>query len=591
MFRQRVILTDLAQEKEAFGIDEETFASQIKWTWDSRSIGYVAYRQGQSVLCKVDCADGSAVDVACSASRFTDFDWHPGSSMAVIAEDAECPTELNNEFFSVQGETLPSASLRIVHVESGETQRFAGWDETYNISSLSWSPSGDRILFTALPKPDIRSQCQHLLMLDLTTGKLLRLIEGKRAVFFPVWNGEGSQIAFSERRQAWDDLGGAALKVMRLSDLSERVLLSHVDIRCQIRSWNNDCILVSGQVLDRSLDIYAVSADSGKCVKATIGDMPLRTGVSASEAGSSIAYIAQEKDRFPEVTLESEIPSTAIRVTNYHSQVQRWPKLAGQSVVWQAADGQNVEGILIDARGNAGTDKSPLIVLVHGGPAMTNAYNSFSHYYFELSNPYPIRQWNEQGISVFMPDYRGSSGYGLDFSETIANRLGELEPSDILTGIDYLLAEYGFDPDTIGVAGASYGGYLTMLLAAKYHSRFAAASALCGFVDARLMLYASAKNLESYLHEDAWDPGTLLDSLSPLSYVSSNCPPMLLQAGDLDRIVAPAHSLAFYRLLKKRGGTVRLVTYKNCGHILDHPRQLLCAQEHNLEWFTRWLCE
>ncbi len=395
-----------------------------------------------------------------------------------------------------------------------------------------------------------------------------------------------ASIAFFERRQAWDDLGGASLKIVKVSDLSERVLLPQVEIRCRIRSWNDNSMVISGQLLDRSIDVYAVSTDSGECVKKTVGDMPLRTGASASKTGRSIAYIAQEECRFPEVTVESEAAPDPVRITDYHSQVQSWPRLTQQNVLWRSADGRRIEGALIDARSNSKTDKHRLIVLIHGGSASTNAYNSFIDSYFELWNPYPIKQWNEQGISVFMPDYRGSSGYGLEFRDAIANKRGEMEASDILSGMDHVLAEHGFDPGRVGVTGPSYGGYLTMLLAAKYPSRFAAASSFCGFVDLRLMLYTSDANWET---DDAWNPNKALDSLSPLSYVSSDTPPMLLQTGDIDKRVNPAHSLAFYRLLRRRGGTVKLVTYKDCGHIIDHPKQLLAAQEHNLEWFNRWM--
>ncbi len=586
IFRQRIIVTHLAEQRQTCQVDEEAFGSAIKWTHDCKSFGYLTFRQGQSMLRKVDCADGSAADVVCSGSRFTDFDWHPRSSRAAVAEDAECLPELKNEIFSVQGELPASSSLLIIDTDSGEAHRFGGRGGIYNMTDLSWSPTGDKVLFTALPEPDLRSQEQHLWILDVITGKLQHLIKGERAIFFPVWNEDGSQIAFSERKQCWDDLHGAALKVIRLSDLSERVLIPQAEIHCRIRSWNNDRILISGQLQNRSIDVYEVSADSGKCNKATIGDMPLRTGVSASQAGRNIAYIAGEAERFPEVMLESKTAPNLIRLTNYHSQVQHWPRLTQRNVIWQSADGRDIEGVLIDARGNAKIDNHPLIVLIHGGSASTNAYNSFFHSYFELWNPYPIRQWNEQGISVFMPDYRGSSGYGLEFREAIVNRRGDLESNDILSGIDYLLTEDRFDPGRIGVAGLSYGGYLTMLLAAKYPSRFAAASSFCGFVDVRLMLYTSDANWET---DEAWDPNKVLDSLSPLYYVNSNCPPMLLQTGDRDRNVDPAHSHAFYRLLKNHGGTVKLVTYKDCGHFIDHPKQLLCAQEHNLEWFTRWL--
>ena len=587
IYHHRVILTDLVQQKQTCRIAEQVLP-QIKWTWDSKSIGYITVHEGQSVLRRVNCEDGSVEDIASSMGRFTAFDWHPSSPRLAIAEDAPPQEAFDNELFSVQGELPPGPSLLIIDTESGESQRFGGWDQTYGISCLSWSPSGEKVLFTALPEPDIRVQYQHLLMLDLTTGKLLRLIGGERAIFFPVWNEDGSQVAFFERRQCWDDLGGAALKILRLSDLSERVLLSHVELNSRIQSWNNDRILVSGQVVDRSQDVYAVSADSGECVKATIGNVPERIGASVSEAGSSIAYVAHKEDTFPEVMLESEAAPIPVRITDYHCQAQSWSKLNQQSVIWQSADGLSIEGVLIDARGNSKTDKHPLIVLIEGGPTL-NVSNTFFHTWLELWSPYPIRQWVELGISVFMPDYHGSSGYGGEFKKAIVNRLGELEQDDILRGLDYLLAEYGFDPGRIGVAGISYGGYLTMLLAAKYPSRFAAASACNGWPDLRMQLYGASGNLESYTDEDAWDPTKPMGCMSALSYVGADCPPMLLQVGEKDGVVPPIQSLALYRLLKKRGGTVKLVTYKDSVHWINHPKQMLCAQEHNLEWFTRWL--
>ncbi len=587
-FRQRVIVTDLVRKKEVFAVDEEAFASQVEWTWDSKAIGYIAIGEGKSVLRRVDCADGSAVDVACSTSRFTDFDWHPGCSKVVIVEDAQLPAEVGNELFSVDDQPLAGSSLLIVDADTGETRRLGDWDETYAISDVSWSPSGERILFTALPEPDNRTQRQHLLVLDLRTGEPARLIGGRRAIFFPVWSGDGTRIAFLERKQRWDAQGGAALKTMRLSDASESVLLPNTEIHCRMRGWINDHIVISGQVVDRSTDIYSVSADSGKSARTTSGDSLVRTGASASRAGHGIAYIAYDEDRFPDVVVEPDGAASPVRLTDYHCGVRGWPALSQRNVVWQTTDGRNVAGVLIDARGNATTDRHPLIVLIHGGPSSANVvYTTFFHRYFE-HNPYPIRQWNEQGFSVFLPDYRGSSGYGPDFREAIVGRLGELECGDIVSGLDHVLDEHGFDPERIGVAGLSYGGYLTMLLAAKYPSRFAAASAFEGFVDVRLQLYCSDGNMESY-GGDVWDPNTPLGSWSPLSYVSSECPPVLLQTGDVDRRASLINSLAFYRLLKKCGGTTKLVTYKDCGHVINHPRQLAAAQEHNLEWFKRWL--
>ncbi len=204
---------------------------------------------------------------------------------------------------------------------------------------------------------------------------------------------------------------GAVLKILRLSDGSERVVLPQIEIHCRIRSWEGDRLLISGQLLDRSVDVYEVSAESGRIRKVTTGEMPLRTGVSAAAGGHEIAYVAQEEERFPEVVTESPSASKAARLTDYHAQVEQWPKFSQRTVTWPH-DGCNIQGVLIDARGNSKGDRHPLIVLLHGGPASTNAYPTFLHSYFELGE-YPIRQWHERGLSIFVPDYRGSSGYGL----------------------------------------------------------------------------------------------------------------------------------------------------------------------------------
>ncbi len=96
--------------------------------------------------------------------------------------------------------------------------------------------------------------------------------------------------------------------------------------------------------------------------------------------------------------------------------------------------------------------KLPLIVLVHGGV----------HGNFNSSNVHILRELLQQGYAVLAPDYRGSSGYGKDFSQLID--YGGLEVEDVFAGREWILENYDIiDHDRIGIMGWSHGGLITLM--------------------------------------------------------------------------------------------------------------------------------
>jgi dipeptidyl aminopeptidase/acylaminoacyl peptidase len=96
--------------------------------------------------------------------------------------------------------------------------------------------------------------------------------------------------------------------------------------------------------------------------------------------------------------------------------------------------------------------KLPLIVLVHGGV----------HGNFNSSNIQILRELLQQGYVVLAPDYRGSSGYGKDFSQLID--YGGLEVEDVFAGREWMLENYDIiDHDRVGIMGWSHGGLITLM--------------------------------------------------------------------------------------------------------------------------------
>jgi dipeptidyl aminopeptidase/acylaminoacyl peptidase len=144
---------------------------------------------------------------------------------------------------------------------------------------------------------------------------------------------------------------------------------------------------------------------------------------------------------------------------------------------YQAYDGLGLDGLLILPAGKTRADGPfPLITLVHGGPYDRYADRLMLH-------PHAPGQWlASAGYAVFLPNPRGGAGRGHDFAVAIAGSLGGGEFTDILSGIDGLIASGVADPDRLGIGGGSHGGFMTAW-AIGQTGRFRAASMGAGISD------------------------------------------------------------------------------------------------------------
>lgn len=101
--------------------------------------------------------------------------------------------------------------------------------------------------------------------------------------------------------------------------------------------------------------------------------------------------------------------------------------------------------------------KYPLIVFVHGG----------IHGTLTTSYAHVMRELLAQGYLVVAPDYRGSTGYGRKFYESID--YGGLENEDVLAACRYMTENYSMvDKTRVGLLGWSHGGMITLMNACKY---------------------------------------------------------------------------------------------------------------------------
>ena len=129
-------------------------------------------------------------------------------------------------------------------------------------------------------------------------------------------------------------------------------------------------------------------------------------------------------------------------------------EMGRQEVVrYQARDGEfEIEGMLIYPVDYQSGDRIPLITQVHGGPEAHYSNGWLTSYSM------PGQMAAAKGYGVFYPNYRGSTGRGIEFVHSSQGDLAGKEFDDIVDGVDYLIERGIADPDRIGVTGSSYGG-------------------------------------------------------------------------------------------------------------------------------------
>jgi len=116
--------------------------------------------------------------------------------------------------------------------------------------------------------------------------------------------------------------------------------------------------------------------------------------------------------------------------------------------------------------------KYPTIVYVYNGPHAQLVQNRFHA---------GCLGWDlymaTKGFVIFTVDGRGSAHRGAAFEQVIHRHLGKNEMADQMKGVDFLKSLPYVDADRIGVAGWSYGGFMTTNLMLTYPDVFKVGSA------------------------------------------------------------------------------------------------------------------
>jgi dipeptidyl aminopeptidase/acylaminoacyl peptidase len=254
---------------------------------------------------------------------------------------------------------------------------------------------------------------------------------------------------------------------------------------------------------------------------------------------------------------------------------------AGESVTYAGAGGTNVQAWIVKPNGFQEGRKYPLMFLVHGGPQ--GAWNDAWTY-----------RWNAQvfasaGFVVFMPNPRGSTGFGQQFTDDISKDWGGKVYEDLMKGLDYAEKLPYVDATRNVAAGASYGGYM-MNWFLGHTDRFKAIVSHAGVFNLTSM-YGVTEELwfpEWEFGGTPWDNRETYDKWSPHMYAKNFKTPTLVTHGELDFRVPIGEAFQLFTTLQRQGVPSRLLYFPDEGHWINKPQNSALWYGTVLEWMGRW---
>lgn len=328
-----------------------------------------------------------------------------------------------------------------------------------------------------------------------------------------------------------------------------------------------------------------------------LGDV---VGVSHSRAPGSVLYFDQEGEDFQE-SLARALPDTHNLLVNFTDDeteyllytsasnaggvyylgnretgkvtplIQNYPALQdyalakSRKIVYEARDGQEIEAYLWLPAGSSAEDL-PLIMFPHGGP-MSRSRGGFNYW---------TQFFTHRGYAVLQPNFRGSSGYGHEFSMAALQQWGLAMQDDLEDGVRWLAEEGIVDARRVCIVGKRYGGYAALMGVVKTPDTYRCAISYAG-ISSLQDLRASARHYlnRKVVNERLGSNKDQLRATSPLYHVDKIKVPILIAHGDRDRTVAVSQSKKMAKALKKARKSHEYLELKNGSHSLSNESNRL----------------
>lgn len=509
----------------------------------------------------------------------------------IVPKDGGLPKKISDFTTSASSPRwMPDSNGLIVTVERNDadqlllTDHEGSWPRALTTDAMGdhWdarpSPDGKFILFNLRRFDDLNRL--DILLLEISTGKQITLY-GKPSVraMLPKWSPDGQWISFLAQETQREELYLIKPSGEGLHQLTK----TGQDIfQYEWSPSGKQILAVVNNNGSFELMLIAVTpqgeTESGS-PSVLRGDVGIHSNPNWSKDESFITFEFEGPVTPPEI-YRMDLKTKKISQLTFSNPpaMQKNKFIVPDVVSYKSFDGLEIPAFLYRPEKSNGA----AIVYPHGGPKDQYVYG-----WDEIAQYFVAK-----GYTYLAPNYRGSTGYGKDFERLNYHDWGVGDTKDCLHGAKYLRTIKELKPDRIGIAGGSYGGYMTVcslsrdpeyLFAcgiAKYgDSNLVSSWAQC---EKRLRLYTEiflghpAENLQTYLKG------------SPITEAKNIQKPVLILHGLLDTIVPPEASEEWVEALRREGKTFEYKTYDDEPHGFlrrENLNDVYERMERYLDWY------
>lgn len=453
---------------------------------------------------------------------------------------------------------------------------------------------------------------------DLDTGERRLLARPRRGNYYrPLLNAPGTHVLYFRNdldpagRQVWlVDIEGrddreilsfgprAKVSAAWFPDGRRVLFLAETEDRRRLGVWDmeDDSTRYLLDDPNRNVEYAFVPPNGGPVVVVEVEDAGIKASLLNAEGASETALppvpgnlvpLAPASGGWVCLHYDSRRPPDLVRLSNTESPVSLTGlrKLSPESLApaedfrWRSVDGLRIQGWLYRPPGRT----TGTVVVVHGGPTShsEDRFNAQAQYFVS------------RGFNVLAPNYRGSTGFGVAFQETIKeDGWGGREQEDIRTGIEALVRVGIAEPGRVGVTGTSYGGYSAWWAITHYPPDIVAAAApVCGMTDLVVDYHATRPDLRPYSEEmmggSPDEVPNLYQERSPINHIPYIRGDLLIVQGLKDPNVTPENVNVAIKVLEQHNVTYELLTFEDEGHGIARPENLKVLYRRLADFFER----
>ncbi|HEX9038416.1 MAG TPA: S9 family peptidase [Ktedonobacterales bacterium] len=542
--------------------------------------------------------------------------WSPDS--ATIAFSARCgsPDDQAVDDAALDGKTLPRirtisnlfhkldgagylyelrAHIFTIAANGGEPRQVTEGD--WNDEEPAWAPDNHSLAFTSDRSHERWSwPAPQVWTLVIASGEPRRVTGEEVGCAGPAWSPNGATIAFlGTPRRGSDGHTDLFVADARAPHPGQRKLTQTFTPSCSDSciddqrsshgahhlAWTPDSKEVVFLASSRgATHLYTAPAKGGKAPRPLMSGPIHIYSFSTNDQAQTMALGVSTPTIPSDLFIQGSGRPTLRRITDINAGLLTEISLAEpEEMMFTGVDGWEFQGWMLRPTETPREQKLPTVLEVHGGPAAMYGWSFFLEFQLLAA----------RGFSVVYVNPRGSTGYGREFSGAVLNDWGGKDFEDIMAGLDYAISRGGIDSERLGVAGGSYGGFMTNW-AMSHSDRFKAGVTMRCVSNMATMFGVSDVGWALTVDElsaTPWDDLPRLMRFSPISYVQDIHAPLLILHSDNDLRCPLEQSQQLFSALKFLGRETKFVIFEGQTHDLSrngHPR----SRVHRLNEITGW---